>query len=450
MTPFELDSAHPDSAVPTLRVRSWYIDGVDPQAPAPFSAGLPQTPAEFLAQLPTSGISCWVRGTSGLVGFGRAVRLRARGAARFADLSRLWARLAAAALVEDPVAHAGSGLVGFSAIAFSAQSGTDSVIDVPRFLLGRRDGRVWLTSMTVVGQEEDSAEPLTLTTAPLTPVVGATSAPGTVSGTHYTEIVRTAAARMRELGPERLGKVVLARDEVVQAPAPIDVRAVLGQLNRAYPSTWTFDVAGLIGATPELLIGVDGDTVSSRVLAGTYRVQDDPAAELAQAREQLGGSKDTTEHSFAIDSLARSLGAVTESLHVDAEPHLLQLRNVIHLASDAHGTLARDAEGRRLGAIDVAEAVHPTAAVGGYPKEAALAAIDELESADRGRYAGPVGWIDGNGNGQFGIALRCGQLEAPDRIRIWAGAGIMPDSDPESELAETEAKLAPMKRALGL
>jgi len=236
---------------------------------------------------------------------------------------------------------------------------------------------------------------------------------------------------------------------VVGTDDDIDVRTVLGRLNAEYPSCWTFDVAGLVGATPELLIGVDDGVVTSRVLAGTYRVSHDPAAELDAARAQLGAAKDSAEHSFAIESLAAALRPFSPQLHVDAEPHLLQLANVIHLASDARGEL-RTSDGARPSILDVVAGVHPTAAVGGAPRRTAAAAISGYEGADRGRYAGPVGWIDDRGNGQLGIALRCGQLEARNRIRLWAGAGIMPDSDPAAELAETAAKFAPMLRALGV
>jgi menaquinone-specific isochorismate synthase len=243
---------------------------------------------------------------------------------------------------------------------------------------------------------------------------------------------------------------VLARDEVVTTEDEIDVRTLLGRLNAEFPSTWAFNVAGLVGATPELLIGVEDGAVHSRVLAGTYRVQEDPQQELAQARAHLGGRKDSVEHSYAIDSLASTLGPVTEELRVDPEPHLLQLANVIHLASDAHGRLRSRADGSRVSPFEVAKAVHPTAAVGGTPRDRAMELISDFEEMDRGRYAGPVGWVDGYGNGQFGIALRCGQLEDRNRIRLFAGAGIMPDSDPESELRETDAKFAPMRRALGV
>lgn len=483
MKTFDVTAGMPAPA-PGFAVRSWFIDGVSPQAPRPFVQGLPASPQEFLAQLPPSGFSCWVRGTAGLVGIGRALRLRAAGPDRFDALSAAWQEIAAAAEVDNEVGLPGSGLIGFAALAFSAHSATASVIDIPRFVMGRRDGRVWLTAVTTPGDPEDAGG-LALSHTPLAPPRAPRTRPGYVTPEDYVEIVARAVERLRAeagtgagaeagadgapgtpagagastgggtsagAGPaagEPLGKVVLARDEVVETDEEIDVRAVLGRLNSAYPTCWTFDVAGLVGATPELLIGVTDGQLTSRVLAGTYQVQGDPAEEIAAARAQLGSAKDSSEHAFAIDSLAASLSTVSEDLHVDAEPHLLQLATVIHLASDAHGTLRRGDHGCPT-ALEVARAVHPTAAVGGFPKDRAIEVIEELEDADRGRFAGPVGWIDERGNGQFGIALRCGQLEAPNRIRLFAGAGIMPDSDPASELAETEAKLAPMKRALGV
>lgn len=459
MRTFDVTAGPPDPP-PEFAVRSWFIDGVNPRAPRPFVQGLPTTVGEFLAQLPKSGFSCWVRGTSGLVGLGRSLRLQATGADRFAALSRAWRAIAQAAQVDNEVGLPGAGLIGFAALAFSAHSPTTSVIDIPQFVMGRRDGRVWLTSVSIPGTSV-GVEKLMLSHAPLSAPRAARALPGHVTAEGYTGIVAEAVNRLQADPeadarsapeapcPEPLRKVVLARDEFVAADDEIDVRAVLGRLNQTYPTCWTFNVAGLIGATPELLIGVSEGRVTSRVLAGTYQVREDPAAEIASARAQLGSAKDASEHAFAVESLAASLATVTEDLHVDAEPHLLQLATVIHLASDAHGTLLRGPAGTPS-ALDVAAAVHPTAAVGGFPKEQALDAIAELEDADRGRYAGPVGWLDERGNGQFGIALRCGQLEGADRIRVFAGAGIMPDSDPVAELAETEAKLAPMKRALGV
>lgn len=448
---------------PRLRVRSRFADGLEPEAPGPFAGRLPASAQEFLALLPTSSMSAWVRGTQGLVGVGRTLRLVASGPDRFADLSAAWQALVAAAEVDDGVEILGSGLLGFSAIAFAADSEVESVVDVPAFLLGRRDGRVWLTSIEWAGAEAGSSaaagsapsrsgaagsgadeDPLVLAPTPLSMPSGVRVRAGEVSPDRYEEIVAAAVERLRDpAAPEH--KVVLARDEVVEADDDIDVRLLLGRLNAAFPSCWTFDVAGLVGATPELLIGVERGEVRSRVLAGTYRVVEDAAAELPAARAQLSGAKDTSEHAFAVESLRRSLSAVAPDLRVDAEPHLLQLTNVIHLASDAHGHLADG-----MSPFDVAAAVHPTAAVGGAPTAEALELLAELEGMDRGRFAGPVGWVDGYGSGQFGIALRCGQLESRRSIRLFAGAGIMPDSDPASEREETAAKLSPMRRALGV
>lgn len=438
----------------SLRVRSWFIDGVDPHAPAPFAHGLPSTVREFLAQLPQDTFNCWVRGHSGLVGFGRVARLRAAGGetvegrTRFDQLSQQWHAVAERAQVEDSVNLPGSGLVGFTAIAFTDDSDTDSVIDIPRFIMGRRHERVWLTS---ISPESGADDDFTLEATALTPVTGATLRDGHISQEQHIRNVSEAVELMRAPGSQ-FKKIVVARDAVVDTEHDIDVRAVLGALNAAYPATWTFNVAGLIGATPELLVGVQEGVVRSRVLAGTYQVREDAQAELAQARQQLAGAKDSQEHAYATRSLEECLRPYSSDLHVDEQPYLLSLPNVIHLASDAHGTLDSPS-GRsedRPSIIDLAKNIHPTAAVGGVPRNEAMREIARIEQTDRGRYAGPVGWIDGAGNGQLGIALRCGQLESRTRIRLWAGGGIMPDSDPQSELAESWAKLGPMLQALGL
>ena len=442
------------TAAPQLLVRSRFVDDVDPGPGFPFASGLPTTVEQTLALLPTSAFSCWVRDTSGLIGFGRTLRIRARGPQRFQELSQAWKAITAAAHIEDEVDHLGSGLMCFATVTYSQDSAVDSLIHIPEFVLGRRGGRVWMTTITAAGT---TPAPPVLREEALRPVTSAKASPGDLDEGTWSELVRTVSAMLTPVdGPAEvdaasddptLRKIVLARDEVVTTEDETDVRSVLGALNRSYPSCWTFDIAGLIGSTPELLIGVDNGRVTSRVLAGTYRVEEDPTAEMAAARKLLSAHKDSTEHAFAIASLQRSLGSVADEVSVDDRPHLLPLANVIHSASDATGHLPPDSG---LNALDVAAAVHPTAAVGGYPQASAVARVDELEPLDRGRYSGPVGWMDDRGNGQFGIALRCGQLEDRNRIRLYAGAGIMPDSDPAAEVAETEAKFAPMRRALGL
>lgn len=453
------DCADIAAQTPRLQVNSRFVDDVDPGPGFPFESGLPTTVEQTLALLPASGFSCWVRDTSGLIGFGRTMRIRARGADRFTELSAAWNRITEAAVVEDEVDMLGSGLMCFATVAFSGESAVDSIIHVPEFVLGRRGGRVWMTSIAEVGA---NPVPPLLHAEPLRPVTSARASAGDLDKDRWADLVASVSAMLTPVENSAevdafstdptLRKVVLARDELVTTDDDIDVRPVLGALNRSYPSCWTFDVAGLIGSTPELLIGVENSRVVSRVLAGTYRVEKDPSAEMGAARTLLSAHKDSTEHAFAIASLQRSLGQVAEDVSVDERPHLLPLANVIHSASDATARVPEVASGGagQLNALDIAAAVHPTAAVGGYPQSSAVEHVDKLEPLDRGRYSGPVGWMDGRGNGQFGIALRCGQLEDRNRIRLYAGAGIMPDSDPATEVAETEAKFAPMRKALGL
>ncbi|MDN5805963.1 MAG: isochorismate synthase [Brevibacterium sp.] len=443
------------AAPPRLHVRSRFVDDVEPGPGFPFESGLPTTVEQTLELLPTSAFSCWVRDTSGLIGFGRTLRIRARGRHRFTELSDAWKTITTAATIEDEVDLLGSGLMCFATVAYSGESEVDSLIHVPEFVLGRRGGRVWMTS--IIAEGAATPTPPVLKSEPLRRVTSAKSSPGDLDSAAWADLVAKVSHMLTPVedsaevdaftDDSTLRKIVLARDELVTTDDDIDVRSVLGALNRSYPSCWTFDVAGLIGSTPELLIGVENNRVSSRVLAGTYRVETDPSAELPAARKLLSAHKDSTEHAFAIASLQRSLSSVADDVSVDERPHLLPLANVIHSASDAAAHLPADS---CLNALDIAAAVHPTAAVGGYPQASAVAHVDELEPLDRGRYSGPVGWMDGRGNGQFGIALRCGQLEDRNRIRLFAGAGIMPDSDPLAEVAETEAKFAPMRRALGL
>lgn len=232
-------------------------------------------------------------------------------------------------------------------------------------------------------------------------------------------------------------KVVMSRDMVVSSSAPIDQRQLLDKLSKLYPTTWLYAIGGLVGATPEMLAAMSQQRVSSRVLAGTISP--------GQGEELLHSMKDRTEHMFAVESVARALGPITQTLNVPEAPHILDLPNVSHLATDIEATLSHG------NLLDVIAALHPTAAVCGTPTSMAYDLLDRYESTERGRYSGPSGWIDGAGEGECGLALRCGQLsEDSQRIQLFAGGGIMPDSQPEVELAETRAKMAPLLQALEL
>ncbi len=255
------------------------------------------------------------------------------------------------------------------------------------------------------------------------------------------------ADAVRRIEAGDLAKVVLARDLLVAADVPLDPRRLLGRLAARFPDCWTFAVDGLLGATPELLLRRTGRRLSARVLAGTApRGAGSEDARLADAL--LHSAKDRAEHRLAVDSLVAALRPYCTDLGVPAEPGLLTLANVRHLATDVTATQRRRGAAGTADLLDLIGAVHPTAAVGGTPTDRATALIGELEAMDRGRYAGPVGWLDARGDGEFGLALRCAELTGPTTARLFAGCGIVAGSDPAAELAETQAKFAAFRAAL--
>ena len=265
--------------------------------------------------------------------------------------------------------------------------------------------------------------------------------PGTRSIADWSQAVDAAIAR---IASGELDKVVLARDLVAHLDGPLDVSTVLNRLNAAFPDCWTFAVDGLIGATPELLVRRSGDRVTSRVLAGTVHRGPDAGRDGALAAALLGSDKDQEEHAYAVESVAMALANHCTDLRVPRRPFVLRLANVQHLATDISGELVDAAP-----VLALAASLHPTAAVCGTPTERAKLIIHELEGMDRGRYSGPVGWVDRAGDGEFGIALRCAQIEAADQLRLFAGCGIVAGSDSGAEVAESDAKFSAMRAALG-
>jgi menaquinone-specific isochorismate synthase len=221
----------------------------------------------------------------------------------------------------------------------------------------------------------------------------------------------------------------------------------LRRLAGRFPDCWTFAVDGLLGATPELLLRRTGRELSARVLAGTAP-RGAGADDDRLAAALLGSAKDRAEHELAVDSLVLALEPYCTTLTAPPEPELLTLANVRHLATDVVGRQRASGPRGRAGLLDLIGAVHPTAAVCGTPTADAAAVITELEGMDRGRYAGPVGWLDARGNGEFGLALRCAELIGDDGARLFAGCGIVAGSDPAAELAETQAKFAAFQAAL--
>jgi menaquinone-specific isochorismate synthase len=313
---------------------------------------------------------------------------------------------------------------------------------VPAVVIGHRQGRTWLT--TVGDDPVPAAADAPAATDPPTGQPLAWS-PGSRPVEHWARAVAEVIGR---ISAGELDKVVLARDVVAELPGPLDVVALLERLARGYPECWTFNVDGLVGATPELLVRRDGDRVTSRVLAGTVRRRGDDSVDAGLAEALLASGKDLEEHEYAVHSVAEALAAHCTDLTVPPTPHVLSLANVQHLATDVCGLLADGAP-----ALALAASLHPTAAVCGTPTERAAALIRELEGMDRGRYAGPVGWIDARGDGELGIALRCAAVEdsprgPATRMRLYAGCGIVAGSDPDAEIAESDAKFDAVRRAL--
>lgn len=441
----------------------------------------------LLDYLVRDDLLCWTRREEGLVGFGELTRITTSGADRFEDAQQWWRRLAANADVEDHVQLPGTGPVAFGSFSFSRTSAWESRLIVPELIVGSHGGKGWLTQITTddgakltaegaqaalemvleASTEADADVPAadfggpdnsrpadggTRDESPGTgpddgEMAGATLQTGALSEAQWTVAVREGVKRIEA---EALEKIVLARDVVAHLPAPVDTAQVLRELAMRYRECWTYGVDGLIGSTPEMLIMVEGSTARARVLAGTLDRANAPDAGTDYAENGLtSDEKQRHEHQFAIESLTRQLEPFTSTMTAHSEPFVLELPNVWHLASDVSAELARR-DGNLPTSLALAAALHPTAAVCGTPTGAAAALIHELEDLDRGPYAGPVGWMDAAGNGEWGIALRGAVVESPQSIRLFAGCGIVAASDPEAELAETWAKFRPMLQALGM
>ena len=446
---------------------------------------------------------------------------------RIEQLRQAWRHEVGQASWVDQVRRPGSGPLALGAITFSATSQASSVLVVPQVLVGRDRQGWWLTRFELSptttaprgevfrGQPytpqlsfvravaENAAENAGLAdildfvcaqgqaasatktspagaqahaggatsadspagvgqTSPAAVESAKTSQSSTLSDSQWTGAVELATQALKQ---NRAIKVVLARDSYLSSS--LTLGAALEHLATRFATTWTFSVDGMIGASPEMLLQLREREVFSRVLAGTARRRANmDQGELEQLADWLrGSSKNSREHQLAAASAVKALTPITEQLRV-SEPFALTLPNVIHLATDIYGQVAGD-----TGALALVEALHPTAAVCGTPTAAAAQLIGELEGMDRERYAGPVGWVDWRGEGQWCIALRSGQVLASTpqlagtqggpagypmgnqpvgSVRIFAGAGIMPDSVAADELAETNAKMAPMRAALGL
>lgn len=319
---------------------------------------------------------------------------------------------------------------------------------VPELLVGRRGDQAWAT---VVAPEDSPAfekgavrdQVLRLRALP-----GTQSAPDSFTLTasmSHEEWKRLIALTVAEIGSGRLAKVVLARRVDVKANRAFPLHEALGRLAALYPSCAVFRIEDFIGASPEILLKKTGSDILSHPLAGTAARSGNRATDDASLAALLASPKHRREHQFVVDAIAARLGPLCGRLDVPAEPSVLALRNVSHLGTTIRGTLREEEPSPT--ALQLAALLQPTPAVGGNPTDAALAWQRTHEGFDRGWYAGPVGWVDGSGDGEWVLGLRSARLDGA-RAQLYAGNGIVAGSDPETELAETQLKLQALLAAL--
>ena len=375
-----------------------------------------------------------IAGDDGLLFEQDGVGLAGRGVATRVPADDVDAALRAIA-TDDRVGRPGTGPVAIGALPFDPDA--DGTLTIPRLIVGRAaDGTAW---QTTIGRR-DGAEPIPEPTrAGHRPPDGFTL----TSPRSHDEWCTTIAEAVDRIRAGRLGKVVLAREVIVETNRPIVTADVLGRLRALYPSCMVFSVDGFVGASPELLLGREGAGVSSHPLAGTIPRSGDPVADDRLARALLSSDKDRAEHRFVVDQVAAVLAPWCRSLDVPENPSIVPLRNVSHLGTRVTGQLAAGAPS----ALELARLLHPTPAVAGTPTADALEWIRKAEGFDRDRYAGPVGWVDRHGDGRWAVGIRSAEVDG-GRARLFAGVGVVADSDPDDELAETQLKLQALLAAI--
>ena len=428
-------------------VTCWVDPGVDPTAVAVAS----RRPGEpwFCLEQPD-------RDRYAVAAIGSVRTLEARGEDRFGAVARRWSAVAAVALADAPDGPPGSGLLAVGGFAFAPDGGGSPRWDgfapaslvVPEISLARSGDRVALTVNVQVAPDDVTSDlearvAARLSELRLTPLPMLDPAPAgeykvlsPMPPSHYEEAVARAVQRIRA---GELEKIVLAREVEVHAPLDHDIGAVLGLLREAFPSCYVFAVGrgdgAFIAASPELLVRRDGQRASTVALAGSSRRSADPAVDEHLGEQLLRSDKDREENAIVMRRIARALRPHSVWVTAAPEPALVRVANIIHLGTPIRAQLAAP-----LSAIELAGVLHPTPAVGGEPLEVAAPLIPALEGLDRGWYAGTVGWTDAAGDGEFCVGLRCALVRG--RVaHLYAGGGIVRDSDPVAELAETEVKL---------
>jgi len=326
------------------------------------------------------------------------------------------------------------GPIAMGNIAFQRMAPATLVI--PRKVVGKDEaGNCWITTI-------DDASPT------ISPLLASQPKPSTFNVQPITPIETYKKAVLAARDAVRSGaitKAVIAREIRVTSSNPIDVHAVLLRLRATFARSYRYSINGFIGASPELLVEVKGDRIRSHPLAGTTPRTGDPKTDDELARKLIASMKDQVEHRVVIDVIHEMLLPWCSYLDWEPEPSVLQVANVQHLGTLIEGHLSAV----RPSVMEIVRTLSPTPALGGHPRDAALALIADVEELDRGPYGGAVGWVDGSGNGTWAVAIRCAEL-SDDRLtaRLIAGGGIVAASDPDAELAETQAKFQAMLSAI--
>ncbi len=372
-----------------------------------------------------------VAGADGYLFVREGVGLAARGVAVRVPLGEVPAVLAA---IDHRDEVGGVHPVALGCVPFEPGAPTELVI--PRVAVGKAaDGRRWVTTI-------DDADPTVVPAPRPTPSAAEFAVAAAAPVEHYLAAVTAARDAVRA---GSLQKAVIAREVMVRSNTPIDVHAVLLRLRASFGSSYRYSIDGFIGASPELLVRVDGNTVESHPLAGTAPRTGDPATDARVAAELIASTKNQVEHRAVIDMVHDTLLPWCSFLDWEPEPSIVAVANVQHLGSRVEGHLSDP----RPNVLDLVRALSPTPALGGAPRAEALALIAEVEGFERGRYGGAVGWVDAAGNGTWAVAIRCAELSADRRTaRLVAGGGIVAESEPLAELAETQAKLQAMLSAI--
>ncbi|MFL5823838.1 MAG: isochorismate synthase MenF [Solirubrobacteraceae bacterium] len=396
------------------------------------------------------------RGGYAVAGLGCLRQLVGGGDERFVTLSRHWSAVSAAAVADPVQAPPGSGLIAVGGFSFDPQGGQSptwegfppACLTVPAVSLARGGSHTAVTLNVSVAPDDtpeeimqglaerlDGLRSSALPMLDLSPT-GSHELRSLMPPSHYEHAVAAAVDRIRA---GQLEKVVLAREVEVQAPLAPDPAAILGLLRNEFPSCYVFAVgsgeATFLAASPELLVRREGQRASTVALAGSIGRSADPAVDDHLGERLLRSDKDRHENEIVVRAISQMLGPHALWVTAAPEPVLVKVANIQHLATPIRAQLTSP-----IPAVELAGVLHPTPAVGGHPRERAVELIPALEGLDRGWYAGAVGWTDGTGDGEFCVALRCALLRGA-LARLYAGCGIVRDSDPPAELAEAEIKL---------